>query len=50
MSRADCVKISWNIDLLSNEIDMKKTDTFSFGPWKITTAKGAILKAGDVDR
>lgn len=29
---------------------MKKTDTFSFGPWKITTAKGAILKAGDVDR
>lgn len=29
---------------------MKKTDTFCFGPWKITTAKGAILKAGDVDR
>lgn len=29
---------------------MKKIDTFSFGPWKITTAKGAILKAGDVDR
>lgn len=29
---------------------MKKTDTFSFGPWKITTAKGAILKAEDADR
>ena len=29
---------------------MNKTDTFSFGPWKITTTKGAILKAEDVDR
>lgn len=29
---------------------MKKTDIFSFGPWKITTTKGAILKAEDVDR
>ena len=29
---------------------MKKTATFTFGPWKITTAKGAILKAGDIDR
>jgi len=29
---------------------MKKTETFSFGPWKITTTKGAILKANDVER
>jgi len=29
---------------------MKKTETFSFGPWKITTTKGAILKASDVER
>ena len=29
---------------------MKKSETFSFGPWKITTTKGAILKADDVER
>lgn len=29
---------------------MKKTDTFSFGPWKITTTKGSILKADDSER
>jgi len=34
----------------SEAANMKRSETFSFGPWKITTTKGAILKAEDVDK
>ena len=36
--------------VLLEQGNMKKSDTFSFGPWKITTTKGAILKAEDAER
>lgn len=34
----------------NTRLRMKKSDVFGFGPWKITTTKGAILKANDAER
>ena len=29
---------------------MKKSQTFQFGPWTVTSTKGTILKSDDIER
>lgn len=36
--------------IIREKKSMSKTESFSFGPWKVTSTKGSILKADEAER